>query len=202
MSGTVSRVPFALVPLPSAVAVTCCSTSMRRTWGPPGVHINTARLCSAGSGATRSPASSLVCGPPTPSSSSAGAVVCSRGRPSSVRTLVPSRQRARPRARCASEWDHPISEAPESDPTKNEGLRSFWAVLFVRAMVEDPAGCDPPLTLGGGVAVAFRQHRALGTREHRELRGCLAHGPHARAPTHSRDLLPAPAKSSLPTGAG
>jgi hypothetical protein len=42
--------PFALVPLPSKVAVTCLPTSMRRPWFPPVVHVNTRRLCSAGSG--------------------------------------------------------------------------------------------------------------------------------------------------------
>ena len=40
----------ALVPLPSAVPVTCSPTSMRWSWFPPEVHINTGRLCSAGSG--------------------------------------------------------------------------------------------------------------------------------------------------------
>jgi hypothetical protein len=36
------------------------------------------------------------------------------------------------------------------------GLPGSWAVLFVRAVVEDPAGCVPPLAQGGEDAVAFR----------------------------------------------
>ena len=49
-------------------------------------------------------------------------------------------------------------------PRKSEGLPGFWAVLFVRAVVEDPAGCGPPLARSGEAAVAFRRNNALGTR--------------------------------------
>jgi hypothetical protein len=48
-SGTVPPVPVALVPLPSEVPVTCSPMSMPRTWSPPEAHVNTGRLCSAGS---------------------------------------------------------------------------------------------------------------------------------------------------------
>ncbi len=47
---------------------------------------------------------------------------------------------------------------------RSEGLPGFWAVLFVRAAVEDPAGCDPLLAHDAEAAVAFRQSNALGTR--------------------------------------
>ena len=43
-------------------------------------------------------------------------------------------------------------------------LPGSWAVLFVRAAVEDPAGCKPPLAHGGEVTIAFRQSKTLGTR--------------------------------------
>ncbi len=49
-------------------------------------------------------------------------------------------------------------------PRRNEGLPGSWAVLFVRAVVEDPAGCKPPLAHGGEVAVAFRRFKTFGTR--------------------------------------
>ena len=45
------------------------------------------------------------------------------------------------------------------------GLPGFWAVLFVRAVVEDPAGCGSLLAHGGGAAAAFRRSKALGTRK-------------------------------------
>ena len=49
-------------------------------------------------------------------------------------------------------------------PRRNKGLPGSWAVLFLRAVVEDPAGCEPPLAHGGEVTVAFRQSKTLGTR--------------------------------------
>ena len=58
---------IAFIELPSVVAVTSSPRSRPRAWFPPEAHINTGRLCSAGSGATRSPTSSLVCSPPNPS---------------------------------------------------------------------------------------------------------------------------------------
>ena len=58
------RLP-SVVPLPSAVPVTCLPTSMRRTWFPPKALTHTGRLCSAGSGVpVRSPTSKLLCSPP------------------------------------------------------------------------------------------------------------------------------------------
>ncbi len=49
-------------------------------------------------------------------------------------------------------------------PRRNKGLPGSWAVLFVCAVVEDPAGCEPPLAHHGEVAVAFRHFKTLGTR--------------------------------------
>ena len=47
---------------------------------------------------------------------------------------------------------------------RSEGLPGFWAVLFVRAAVEDSAGCGPRLAHGAEAAVAFKQSNTLGTR--------------------------------------
>jgi hypothetical protein len=44
------------------------------------------------------------------------------------------------------------------------GLPGSWAVFFVRAVVEDPAGCLPTLAHGGEDAVAFRRSKTLGVR--------------------------------------
>jgi hypothetical protein len=49
-------------------------------------------------------------------------------------------------------------------PRRDKGLPGSWAVLFVCAVVEDPAGCRPPLAHVGEVAVAFRWNKTLGTR--------------------------------------
>ena len=50
VSGTVLRVRVSLFPLPSKVLVTCLPMSRHWAWFPPEVHLNTGRLCSAGSG--------------------------------------------------------------------------------------------------------------------------------------------------------
>jgi hypothetical protein len=74
-SGDTARVPHpqmvtttrGIVPLPSGVAGTCVPTSRHWTWFPPKARIPTGCLCSTESGLPpRSPASALVCSPPTP----------------------------------------------------------------------------------------------------------------------------------------
>src|SRR5262249_45428896 len=66
---------------------------------------------------------------------------------------------------------------------RGEGLPGAWAVLFVRAMVEHPAGDTPLLAqttrMQRGV-VAFRENRTLGLREDERFRGRMPHGPHVR----------------------
>jgi len=53
---------------------------------------------------------------------------------------------------------------------RGEDFPGYWAVLFVRAVVEPPAGYDPSLPLllfeeiHGEVVVAFREFRTLGIR--------------------------------------
>ena len=57
------------------------------------------------------------------------------------------------------------------------GLPGYWAVLFVRAVMQHPARLDhsSPLLLFekiyGEVAIAFAQNRTLGTRNGHSFRG-------------------------------
>jgi hypothetical protein len=56
-------------------------------------------------------------------------------------------------------------------PRKDKGLPGYWAVLFVRAMVQHLAGHDlsSPLLLVekiyGEVSIAFAKNRTLGIRD-------------------------------------
>ena len=117
---------------------------------------------------SRSPTSQLVCSPPIPSLPSAWAPVVPCLRPTSLRALVLCRRR-RPAAR-ATRGHAARRRSVVGSPWaglftwRNEGLPGFWAVLFVRAVVEDPAGCGPLLAHDAEAAVAFRQSNALGTR--------------------------------------
>ena len=52
---------------------------------------------------------------------------------------------------------------------RNEGLPGFWAVLFERAVVVDPAGCGSLLAHGAAIAVAFRLREAFGTQDERHF---------------------------------
>ena len=89
-------------------------------------------------GPTRSPTSSLVCSPPTPSLPSAAAPV------------VPGR------------WPT-LSSATR----RKKGLPGAWAVLFQRAVGSDPAGCASRRAQRVETAIAFRLHTALGTQNER-----------------------------------
>ena len=59
------------------------------------------------------------------------------------------------------------------------GLPGYWAVLFVRAVVQHPAGCDLSLPLllfekiYGEITLAFRKFRPLGIRNEYSFRGHL-----------------------------
>ena len=91
-------------------------------------------------GPTRSPTSSLVCSPPTPSLPSAAAPV------------VPGRWPTCPSA---------------TRRRRKKGLPGAWAVLFQRAVGSDPAGCASRLAHRVETAIAFRLHNALGTQNER-----------------------------------
>ena len=89
---------------------------------------------------------------------------------------------------------------PPLCPRRNEGIPGAWAILFVRAVLNDPAGCDRPSPVLGAVAVAFRLSNTLGTLESRFLSWL-----HGSRPTRSRTYaspnpLPCPAQGSLPAG--
>jgi hypothetical protein len=104
-----------------------------------------------------------------------------------------TRERAKRRRRVTGSPLHRVL------PRRNEGLPGSWAVLFVRAVVDDPAGCAPPLAHDGEGAVAFRTLKSLGTRN---VTISWLHNPR---PTRSRayaspSALPHPSQGSLPTG--
>ena len=135
----------------------------------------------------RSPTSTLLCSPPTPSSPSAAAPVSPRQRPTSVRRSCSSPPHRCPRQPVQRRRHfYPGAPSAGSLPRRNEGLPGAWAILFVRAVVDHPARCDLPSPVPGAVAVAFRLSNTLGTWKADSFRGCMAHGPRARVPTHRR----------------
>jgi hypothetical protein len=60
---------------------------------------------------------------------------------------------------------------------RSEDLPGYWALLFMRAAVQHPAGSIPSLPLllfekiHGGDAIAFAENRTLGIREDHSFRG-------------------------------
>jgi len=143
---------------------------MRQTWVPPEDLLHTGRLCSAGSESpTSSPASKLICSPPTsPPPSVATSVPLANGLPRCRRLFFAGRacacQHAARRRRVTGSPQHRVPSR------RGEDLPGYWAVLFVRAVVEHPAGYDPssPLPpfgkIHGEAVVAFRENRTLGIR--------------------------------------
>jgi len=137
-----------LVPLPSEVSVTCRPMSKHWAWFPSEVHTNTGRLCSAGSGRSpRSPTSSLLCSPPTPCP-----LRPPRWFPLRVASLaagassVPLRPTTRALANVSCVRRR-VTGSPQNrdEARRGEGLPGYGAILFVRAMVEHPAGYVPLL---------------------------------------------------------
>ncbi len=148
---------------------------------------------------SRSPTSPLVCSPPTPSSPS-------------VAAPVPLASDL-PRCGCCS-W--PPAGAPQTRRRRRRVTGSPWSGVFrgrtrasqvpgpssfVRAVVQDPAGCDSSSpVLHGEAPVAFRLFDTLGTRNDMIF---VATYPR---PTRSRAYaspvpLPAPSQGSLPARA-
>ena len=156
-------------PLPPEVLVTCLATSRRWTWVPPEEHTNTGRLCSAGSRSDPVPRrqrSYAALRLPAPFGHGSGSP-CQW--PTSMRTLVLclwGRRHVRPQ-RAVRRRRVTGSPHNRSVSRRGEGLPGYGAVLFVRAMVEHPAGYHPLLAqkLSPGMVVAFREHRTLGIRE-------------------------------------
>ena len=148
----------------------------------------------------RSPTSSLLCSPPTPSLPSAAAPVIPRQRPTSVRRSCSSPPHRCPRQPVQRRRHfYPGSPQAGSLPRRNEGIPGAWAILFVRAVVIDPAGCDHPSPVLGEVAVAFRRVNTLGTRKHVSFVATYPRPTRSRAYA-SPNPLPSPAQGSLPAG--
>ena len=164
---------------------------MRRPWVPSKVHTNTGRLCSAGSGhhpVPRRQSSYAALRLPHPrrprlrSSLAFGLPRCGR----SFCATLGGRQRVHPAdtlrvgdRSSALHW--PVSSRGGMRVSQVSGPSSScvpWS--------KTPPGAAPSSPNLGEAAVAFRQSNALGTRNDYSFRGCMAHGPHARVPTHRR----------------
>ncbi len=74
---------------------------------------------------------------------------------------------------------------------RGEGLPGYGAVLFVRALVEHPAGYNSLLAqFTQGVIVAFDEIQHARHPGRREVSGPQSHGPHVRTPTLRRPGFP------------
>ena len=129
-------------PRPPEVLVTWLTTSKRWAWVPSAVHTDTGRLCSAGSKGSPVPRrhrSSAALRLPASFGHGSG----SPGRwPPSLRALVLclyGRRHVRP-PRVVRRRRVTGSPYRRSVSRRGEGLPGSGAVLFVRAMVEHPAG--------------------------------------------------------------
>jgi hypothetical protein len=96
---------------------------------------------------------------------------------------------------------------------RSEDLPDYWAILFMRAAVQHPAGRDPssPLLLfekiHGENAIAFRKNRTLGIRKVIVQEGSSRRLRVDPRPTRSRAYaspasLPRPSQGSLPARTG
>jgi hypothetical protein len=120
---------------------------MHRSWFPPEVHINTGRLCSAGSGhnpVPRRPRSYAALRLPRFLRRKAPVFPCLP--PTSARTLVLCLAAGNPCVRRRVARRRFLSGSPccRFLPRRNVGLPGSWAVLFLRAKVVHPAGCALP----------------------------------------------------------
>ena len=168
---------------------------MRRSWVPSKVHTNTGRLCSAGSGRRPVPrrqssyAALRLPHPRRPRLTSPLGFSSSWGLPRrgcSSCAAVAAGSVCIPRTRCASETGHRTSACPD---LLRGGMRASQVSGPSSSCVpwsKTPPGAAPSLPNLGEAAIAFRQYNALGTRDDYSFRGCMAHGPHARVPTHRR----------------
>ena len=98
------------------------------------------------------------------------------------------------------------SPSPRFLPRKDKGLPGYWTVLFVRAVVQHPAGygSSSPLLLFekiyGEAAIAFRKFRPLGIRNEYSFRD---HVPTSRTLAYLRFAgLVTEAVARLATGSG
>ena len=136
-----------------------------------------------------SPTSTLLCSPPTPCllrswlrfplpTAYLDAGACSVPRGPTTRALA--------NVSCVGDGSPALRKTGDGS-RRGEGLPGYWTVLFVRAMVEHPAGYrSPPRpdnTFTQGLLLPSMQSSSLGIRE-AEVSGPQSHGPHVRMPTH------------------
>ena len=149
---------------------------------------------------SRSPTSSLVRSPPTPSSTSASTTVFPCLWPTSAWALFLGRPPVYPQTCGASETSGPASPQWPDVPRMNEGLPGYRAVFFRTCHGQTPRRVRCPLAHSQETSLlAFGVHDPLGTRNER----CFVadvHGPHARVPTLRPTPLPGTAQGSLPAG--
>ena len=178
---------------------------MHRSWFPPEVHIDTGRLCSAGSCCNpvpRRPRSYAALRLPRFLRRTAPVSPCHS--PTSARTLVlcPSAGCSCVRIRVARRRFLSGSPCCRFLPRRNAGLPGSWAVLFLRAKVVHPAGCSlpSPTSLAGrpllpsGISAPWASGIVIGfvTAVPRPARSRAYASPAA---------LPRPSQGSLPAGA-
>ncbi len=90
---------------------------------------------------------------------------------------------------------------------RSEDLPGYWAVLFVRAVMQHPAGRTPSLPLllfekiHGEAVIAFRENRTLGIRNGIVFEAATPRLTRSRAYA-SPTSLPRPSQGSLPARAG
>ena len=151
----------------------------------------------------RSPTSTLLCSPPTPSLPSVAAPVSPRQRPTSVRRTCSSPLHRYPRRPVQRRrLFYPGSPSAGSLPKEKRGYPRCLGHPLHACRGPRPRRVQPPL------ARSRCGHRRLQVWQypgHPEIclfRGCSTLGPHARVPTHRRNPLPSPAQGSLPARAG
>src|SRR5512145_3039725 len=97
------------------------------------------------------------------------------------------RRHVHPLTRRAPETPHRLSATPEFSSRRGEGLPGSWTILFVRALVEHPAGDKVPPrpgTLDAGVVVAFDESQLSRHPGSIGFGAAVPHGPHVCMPTH------------------
>ncbi len=110
-------------------------------------------------------------------------------------------------ASVSRDFGSPCRRPTSMKSRRGEDLPGYWAVLFVRAVLQHPAGCDPSLPLplferiNGETAIAFGENRTLGIRKVIVFEAMYSR------PTRSRTYaspisLPRPSQGSLPARAG
>ena len=135
----------------------------------------------------RSPTSSLLCSPPTPSLPSAAAPVIPRQRPTPVRRLVLHRRTAAPADRCnAGDISTPAPHKPALSRGETRGSQVPGSTSSGVPWSSTPPGAYRPSPIsrcGRRRLQATRSPRHPGSLP---ISGLPTHGPHARVPTHRR----------------